>query len=119
MFVHIDTSQVHQLAADMRRHADETEAKAEEIVAKVTHDIVATAQAIVPVDTGNLKNSIGAEVSGLTGEAGPTAEYGAYVEFGTSRMSPQPYMGPAFDMNEPKFEASLGELGSRVFGRGA
>jgi HK97 gp10 family phage protein len=31
----------------------------------------------------------------LTAEVGPTAEYGAFVEYGTSRMRAQPYMTPA------------------------
>lgn len=60
---------------------------------------VAGAQTIVPVRTGNLKNSIGCDIdpNHLGFEAGPTASYGAHVEFGTSRSAPRAYMGPAFD----------------------
>lgn len=53
-----------------------------------------SAQRKVPVDTGNLKRSIGLEIrdSGLTAEVEPTAEYAAYVEYGTRYMNAQPYM---------------------------
>jgi HK97 gp10 family phage protein len=116
-FVRIDTSEVHDLASDMRRHAAIVEPDAGRIVAKVAYDIVATAQTIVPVDTGNLKNSIGASIGALEATVSATTEYADYVEYGTSRMSPQPYMGPAFAKHEPKLEKALGQLGGRVFGR--
>lgn len=112
--VSIDASEVERLADDMRQHAARVEPHAEQIVSKSIHDVVASAQSIAPVDTGNLKGSIGADVDGLEAVAGPTAEYGAYVEYGTSRMSAQPYMGPAFNRALPKFERALGKLGSRV-----
>lgn len=36
-----------------------------------------------PVDTGRLRSSITVNVEGNSAEIGPTASYGAYVEFGT------------------------------------
>jgi hypothetical protein len=58
-------------------------------------------QARTPVDTGNLKSSESVDVDGLRFEAGPTADYGEYVELGTSRMAAEPYAGPAFDQELP------------------
>ena len=59
----------------------------------------------VPYKTGTLRLSISVGRPGgpkgsfmpgdLTAEVGPTAEYGAFVEYGTSRMRAQPYMTPA------------------------
>ena len=46
----------------------------------------------------------------MTAEIGPTASYGVYVEYGTRRMSPQPYMGPALEANAPMFEKAIGDL---------
>lgn len=83
-------------------------------VAKTAADIEATGKTLAPVDTGNLKNSIFATVGTLTAEIGPSASYGAYPEYGTSRMPPQPYMTPAFDRHTPAFIEAMGLLGGQV-----
>jgi hypothetical protein len=44
------------------------------------------------------------------GEVGPTVDYGMFVEAGTSRMGPQPYMRPAFDRRAPILEQILEQL---------
>lgn len=110
--VRIDASEVHALADDLRQAADTMPGKAQSVVSKVGHDMQATAQAIVPVDTGHLKSTIGTEVMGLSADVFATAEYSSYVELGTSRMAPQPYLGPAFDQHLPDLESALGALGS-------
>lgn len=110
----IDTSEVHALAADIRANVAEVQPTAERIVAKTAHDIEATAEQIVPVETGLLKNSIRAQVSGLDAVVVADTEYAEYVELGTSRMAAEPYMGPAFDRHEPRLEAALGQLGERI-----
>ena len=48
-----------------------------------------TAKALVPVDTGNLRNSITHEVYGNEGVVGTNVEYAPYVEFGTGLFSSQ------------------------------
>lgn len=54
------------------------------------------AKAKVPVDTGNLKNSIAVgAVNESQAELWATTDYAAYAEFGTRRMAAQPYMRPA------------------------
>ena len=55
-----------------------------------------------PVDTGNLRASIHTTISNLEGAVGTPVEYAPYVEFGTSKMNAQPYLGPAFYENEQK-----------------
>lgn len=118
MHVSIDTSEVDQLAADMKRHAEETPGLAERAVAKVAVDMQATAMANTPVDTGFLKSSYDLSIVGLGFDLGPTAEYGQYVELGTSRMGPEPYLGPAFDARFHDLEAALGAIGDAVVRRG-
>ncbi len=115
--ISFDASEVHDLASDMRRHAATVEPQAARVVAKIAYDIVATAQAIVAVDTGLLKSSISASIRVLSAVISALTEYAAYVEYGTSKMAPQPYMGPAFERHVPQLDAALGEIGSRVFGR--
>lgn len=104
-----DVSELRQLAKDLRKAAQEAPKKASRVVRKALFDIEAWAKVVVPVDTGTLKNSIGVEVDPdeLGGVVGPTAHYGGYVEFGTSKMAAQPYMNPAADRILPKMAAAL------------
>lgn len=49
-----------------------------------------------PVDTGRLSGSIThAVVDSSTAVIGTNVEYGKYVELGTSRQDPHPYLRPA------------------------
>jgi hypothetical protein len=76
-----DTSDLDKLAADLAKAGPKAETLAKTVVKKTGFDTVAGAQAIVPVDTGNLKNSIGVDFDpdGLGFEAGPTANYAGFV----------------------------------------
>ena len=53
---------------------------------------------LCPVDTGELQGSIDYNITSdgqLTFKA--TAEYGGFVKYGTSKMSPQPFFMPPID----------------------
>lgn len=50
-----------------------------------------------PVDTGNLRNSIGHDHDQDTAYIGTNVEYGPYVEMGTSRTRAQPFLQPAVE----------------------
>lgn len=107
--------QVASWAASFERAVPAVLAAGEALVRKTAFDIQADAQSVVPVDTGNLKNSIGVTmISRLAAEIGPTADYGIYVEYGTSTQAPQPYMTPASDRNEPIFNSAVEMLGGTV-----
>jgi HK97 gp10 family phage protein len=83
------------------------------------------AQALAPVDTGALRESIAVSIDDtgktVVGTVGPNVDYAAYVEFGTGKagasspgagagpynpnwpgMPAQPYMRPAFDETKPE-----------------
>jgi HK97 gp10 family phage protein len=64
--------------------------------------------------TGTTKRSIpigtGMSDGGFTGFGGPLTEYAYYVEFGTRFMAAQPFVGPAFNTQSPKFKADLERL---------
>lgn len=112
-----DFSELRKLSLDLKLAGVRVGAQASAAVRKTAFDIVADAQALAPVDTGNLRASISADILGdgrfgaVEAEVGPTASYGAFVEWGTSRMAPQPYLGPAFDRRAPGLEQALGQLG--------
>lgn len=111
-----DFSELARLEVVLDQASSKAEEMAKVAVKKTGFDTVAGAQALAPVDTGNLKNSIGVDFDAdeFGFEAGPTAEYGAYVELGTSRMAPQPYLLPAFDRASEQFVKAIETIGGRV-----
>lgn len=60
-----------------------------------------------PVDTGHLKsrNQLETEQFGFTLKN--DAEYSAYVEYGTTRMSAQPYLAPATEFARQELSRQL------------
>lgn len=118
-----DASELRKLSADLGNGVRETGPRAQVVVRKSAVDGVRIAKNKVPVDTGNLKSTIshsdlrGVGQSGnIAAEFGPTADYGPYVELGTSRMAPQPFMGPAADAIAGPFEQAMAQLGTEVLG---
>lgn len=105
-----DMHEFRSLAADLSRAGYAAESLARAVVAKSARDLEAAATVAAPVDTGYLRGSISSAIRGLEAEVGPTANYGHYVEGGTSRMAPQPYLFPALDRVAPSFEAAMGQV---------
>lgn len=112
--IRVDVGQVYRLSESIGAAPYGVLREALTVTRKVVADTERDAKAACPVDTGNLRSSIGGESgltpSGVLGEVGPTASYGAYVEYGTSRMAPQPYMAPAFDRHAESFAAAMSQL---------
>ena len=80
------------------------------------------ARIITPVDTDRLRASITVKNVGkfvstfrsLTGQSamityqvGTNVEYAKFVEFGTQRQRPQPYLRPAYNIVIPEYKAAL------------
>ena len=83
-------------------------ALAEKAVAKAALDIEAHAKANAPVDTGLLRNSIGARREGeLAWVVESPVDYSVYQEYGTSRMAAHPYMTPAVEIVRPQLLDAL------------
>lgn len=132
MFVSIDASAVLALGRDLQDVDNEVIPRVQRAVVRNGFKVVATAQVLAPVDTGNLKNTIGVDIDMLSYVAGPTANYGGFVEQGTTGpypidnafgrgftvmhpgISPQPYMGPAFDRHLPSFVKDVGDAGEDI-----
>lgn len=62
--------------------------------------------------TGQTKRSIHGKISneGLTYTEGPTTNYAPYVEFGTRKMTAQPFVKPAFNEQVPIFKSDMKKL---------
>ncbi len=86
----------------------------EDIVTKGVHDIDAHATANTPVDTGKLKNSKSVEIDGMKGRISWSAEYAAFVNFGTRKMAAQPFATDAAEKVFPSIEAALQELEGKI-----
>lgn len=122
-FVEIDgIDNVRAIAVELERDEQRVGAKAAAVLRKSAFDVERLGKQNAPVDTGHLRSSISTDFAGdgrggsMSAEIGPTAMYGAFLEFGTSRMSPRPYMNPAADVVEPQFNAAMGSLAD-PFGR--
>lgn len=141
-----DVSDLNGLIDNLGKAGPKAEKLTQLIVKKIGFDTVAGAQKRVPVDTGNLKNTIGQDFDddGMGFEAGPTANYGADVEYGTQAHEirprdakalhwvdsegrdmfrrrvwhpgtrPQPYMRPAFDEAVKPIDNVMGQVGEKA-----
>lgn len=74
-----------------------------------------------PVRTGILKaNIIVSDVKNSKIHIGPDQQgkafYGHFLEFGTSKMSAQPFMGPAFENNQDEAQEKMMEVIKRELG---
>lgn len=99
----IDAHVLGEVARDLRKAPGRVGAKVSRALRAGAYRMEATAKAAAPVDTGALKSSISTSFEGggrygaIAAVIGPTVDYGLWQEIGTSRMPPQPYLGPAFD----------------------
>lgn len=124
----IENNQVKALSGTLATVGKFTGARARVVVRKTAQDIVRDAKAIAHQKfsdqaTGATANSIGHSdlrtvgTSGdLTVEIGPTTYYAWFVENGTSRMAPKPFMGPAADRHEGPFAEAMGQLAEEALG---
>ena len=78
-------SNMQQIAADIGHRTEQFEAEARQIVARSTLNAESQAKQRAPVQTGNLRSSIGSRFTnnGLTGIVEATAAHAAFVEFNT------------------------------------
>lgn len=60
-----------------------------------------------PVDTGRLRNSISHTTHENAAYIGTNVEYAPYVELGTSRMKPQPYLKPAVENHKGVYKSII------------
>jgi HK97 gp10 family phage protein len=114
--VDVDLTELYSLSSDLIKGSQRAEDMAMMATTKALFDILRDAITAVPVDTGFLRSSVGVDIDGdsLGGEVGPTAEYGAFVELGTTRMAPQPYLGPAFEARALEWIEAMAQVGVKA-----
>lgn len=109
-----DSSEVHALEADLYAAPAEVTAGAVRAVDHNTDLTARDAQGFAPVLTGYLKSRIRATAAGLMGRVVSEADYGGYVEHGTSDTPAQPYMRPAAELAAPRLAEDLGDVGEDI-----
>lgn len=115
----IDTSELSAYADRVRAAGGQIDKAAVQVSLKYAKRIRDTARELVPFRTGRLHDSIrvvDAGSGGLGTDVVADAPYAGYVEFGTSRMAPQPYMRPAFRKHRAAYREELLQLQIALLG---
>jgi HK97 gp10 family phage protein len=104
-----DFSEVDKLAADLAVAGPRQVLFATKALQKTAHDVEATGKQLAAVDTGDMRDSIGIDwdLPKLEAVIGPTVDYAPYVEFGTSKQAPQPFMEPALKRHEQGYYSAM------------
>lgn len=80
-------------------------------VARGVEKIRADAQALAPMDTGSMSESIQTAVNSqggnVTGTVSVASGYAAYVEMGTQHMAARPFLYPAASMNQAEIAGDI------------
>lgn len=110
------------LVRDIEREADEIRPRAEKVVVDLAAKAAQRQRDRVPVDEGDLLDSITSDRSAteegtaVYADAGPDKEEnpggfkGHMIERGTVKMDPQPFVGPSADETLPELEDAVRNL---------
>lgn len=96
-----DRKAQREFEAALKRGFDSYKIRTREDLERIGLTIQNGARRYCPVDTGRLRSSIRSsgvreDGKGLYVEVGTNVEYATFVEFGTRRQRPQPFLRPAF-----------------------
>jgi HK97 gp10 family phage protein len=108
----IDHDELSRYAKVVRNAAGDIDREAVVVNLQFAKAIRDTARELVPFVTGRLHDSISVEDRGLATDVVADAPYAGFVEFGTVRMAPRPYMRPAFRQHRAAYRDAL--LGVQV-----
>lgn len=99
---------------EIKRIAKENVMTALELIAQAAEtNAVYEITVLGAVDTGNLRRNIEHGVDGDdTAYVGTNVEYGKYVEYGTSKMAPRPFLKRAVENHQEEYK-KLMEVGMR------
>lgn len=108
----VKADELGRLAVDLGNRAVGIDSRVALVVRKAGLDVERYAKQYAAVDTGFMRSSIHTSFRAegfrlYEAETIADAYYSAFVEDGTSRMAPQPFMRPALDRVEPGFIAAL------------
>ena len=112
MHVEIDQAALRRLLKNIDRYGEYIKRQIQDEITYTAQEIRTESVASAPVDTGRLKKSgyVNMRHDRLGAKIGHNANYATYVEFGTSKQRPQPFLVPAFDRNTRKMKNAIHQI---------
>jgi HK97 gp10 family phage protein len=113
--VRINTAQVDRFARRLQTASNTIENEADRVEQEWGENLASEMRSQAPVMTGELRRSIEqVEPGGIA----IRAPYWRFLEYGTSRMSPQPFIRPAMKRITPPAKKDAAERAKRLISRG-
>jgi HK97 gp10 family phage protein len=111
MGIDVDTSEVEALAADLNAAGPKVAKLSSAEMTEVAKGVESAAKAAAPVDSGDLRASIHT-IGGADWRRIQTGvRYATFVEFGTWKDAPQPYLWPQARRAQTELFDALAKLG--------
>lgn len=102
---------IASVTISLNRAVFNLEHKVGELIQETCQLCEAQAKLFCPVDTGKLMDSITyVRESALSASVSTNVEYAIFVEMGTYKMEPQPYLFPAFEIATSYFDQDVNNL---------
>lgn len=101
-------AQLRQIVAQMQAYEKRVHQVASQTLAEHAEQVAEDARNLAPVDTGELRDSIGVvKTDDLRYEVVAIAPYAADVELGTSKQAAEPFLFPAMEANRADLQVKL------------
>jgi HK97 gp10 family phage protein len=102
-----DTSEVNHLSFDLTKAPISVQLRVSKAVRDTAKEIEKDQKILCPVLTGAMKKSIRADIELLSADIGTRIRYAHFVEYGTSRQAPEPFINPPFTKAVPAFQRRI------------
>ena len=111
----IEATNVDVVARDFTKAGVFVQLNVGRLVADTAARVAATQRTLIPVATGKTKSQIKVrlapdQLSATVGVSGNRRYIAWFLEYGTVKMGPRPFVGPSASKHLPGFERALAEL---------
>ena len=107
----LDMSEVAALGGRLKETSRSVKSGSQKVVQKSAKAVERGAKSNAPVASGELQSEIYSAVKGMSAQIISPTRYAQFVEFGTYKDAPQPYMTPALEAEGPNFLAEMAKVG--------
>lgn len=106
-----------KFANDIKAAARELDGAGVDVAARVGRRALRTAESIAPVESGDLREGLHVTREGERVTVEVTNYYSTFQEFGTTKMAPNPFVGPAFQRHAPELVAEVERVRNKLVAR--